>query len=123
MPNTIKNSTENKPKSKSKGLFASIGSFFKLGNTFEDGVPVHYLPKLLWVTVLVILYISNAHYAEKTTRKIDRLKYELEDLRTEYTTIKAGYMYDSKQSEVAKKVAPLGLVESKKPPMKIKIDL
>lgn len=88
---------------------------------FDEGVPTKYLPQILWVTVLIILYIANAHYTEKTIRKIDKLKFEVEDLRTEYTTLKAGYMFDSKQSEVARKMAEYGLAESKNPPVKLDI--
>jgi hypothetical protein len=80
------------------------------------------MPQIVWVTVLIILYIANAHYTEKTIRRIDKLKYEVEDLRTDYTTLKASYMYESKQSEVAKKVDIIGLKESKNPPVVIELE-
>ncbi|MFN0048432.1 MAG: FtsL-like putative cell division protein [Cytophagales bacterium] len=104
-----------------KGLFSTINKTFRIEGMFDEGVPTKYLPQVLWVTVLIILYIANAHYTEKTIRKIDKLKFEVEDLRTEYTTLKAGYMFDSKQSEVARKMAVYGLVESKSPPLKLDI--
>lgn len=104
-----------------KGLFSTINKTFRIEGMFDEGVPTKYLPQVLWVTVLIILYIANAHYTEKTIRKIDKLKFEVEDLRTEYTTLKAGYMFDSKQSEVARKMAAYGLVESKSPPLKLDI--
>jgi outer membrane murein-binding lipoprotein Lpp len=37
----------------------------------------------------------------RATRKIDKLQTEVEDLRADYTTLKADIMYASKQSEVA----------------------
>mgnify|MGYP001796119542 FL=1 len=49
------------------------------------------------------------------------MKKEIEDLRADYTTLKADYMYASKQSEVAKKVEKLGIKESLRPPEKITI--
>jgi hypothetical protein len=104
-----------------KGLFSTINKTFRIEGMFDEGVPTKYLPQVLWVTILIILYIANAHYTEKTIRKIDKLKFEVEDLRTEYTTLKAGYMFDSKQSEVARKMATYGLVESKSPPLKLDI--
>jgi phage shock protein A len=72
--------------------------------------------------VLGIFYIGNSHYADKTIRKIDKLEQEVEDLRADYTTLKSEYMFASKQSEVAKRVKKLGLVESQEPPFKIVIE-
>ena len=69
--------------------------------------------------VLGLLYISNTHYAEKTVRKINAMQTEVEDLRADYTTMKADLMYASKQSEVARKVNAYGLKETLKPPFKV----
>jgi len=70
---------------------------------------------------LGLLYISNTHYAEKTVRKINSIQAEVEDLRADYTTLKADLMFASKQSEVARKVNAFGLKESLKPPYKIEV--
>ena len=108
-------------KSGGKGLF----SFFeknKLENLFEEGFPVHYLPKIIFVMVLGLFYISNTHYVEKTVRRISQIQAEVEDLRADYTTLKSDLMFASKQSEVARKVRSLGLKESITPPFKIVID-
>jgi hypothetical protein len=43
----------------------------------------------------------------------------VEDLRADYTTLKSDVMFASKQSEVARRVKPLGLKESLNPPFKI----
>ena len=67
-------------------------------------------------------HASNTHFAEKTTRKIDRLQSDVEDLRADYTTLKADIMYASKQSEVARRVKELGLKESLNPPFKVVVD-
>jgi hypothetical protein len=66
-----------------------------------------------------IFYIGNIHYADKTVRNLDKLKLEVDDLRAEYITLRASYEYDGKQSEVARKVAPMGLYESSVPPYKV----
>ena len=44
----------------------------------------------------------------------------MEDLRADYTTLKADFMYESKQSEVAKRAEKLGLKESKESPILIR---
>jgi hypothetical protein len=104
------------------GIFSKLEKRLKLESYFEEGFPVQYLPKILFVMLLSILYISNTHYAEKTVRKINSVQAEVEDLRADYTTLKADLMFASKQSEVARKVQPLGLTESLTPPFKIQVE-
>ncbi|HTF17168.1 MAG TPA: FtsL-like putative cell division protein [Chryseolinea sp.] len=121
--------TENKHKIKAakkpfpgKGMFASLEQRLKLEYYFEDGFPVKYLPKILFVMTLGLIYISNTHYAEKTVRRISAMQAEVEDLRADYTTLKADLMFASKQSEVARKVNEMGLKESLKPPYKVVVE-
>jgi hypothetical protein len=70
---------------------------------------------------LTLLYIGNTHYGYRMNRNIQKLKLETEDLRADYTTLKSDYMEASKQSEVARKVAAYGLVESSSPPFRITV--
>lgn len=105
-----------------QGFFSRIETRLKLESYFEEGFPVHYLPKVLFAMVLGIMYISNTHYGEKTIRKINAIQAEVEDLRADYTTLKAELMFASKQSEVARKVKDLGLRESLTPPSKVKVE-
>lgn len=104
-----------------KGMFSGIEKKLRLESYFEEGFPVKYLPKILFVMALGLIYISNTHYAEKTVRRISVMQAEVEDLRADYTTLKADLMFASKQSEVARKVGAFGLKESLKPPYKIEI--
>lgn len=102
-------------------VFGKLEKLVKIDAVFEHGLPVKYLPYILFMTCIGIFYIGNSHYAEKNVRKIDKLKKEVEDLRADYTTLKADYMFASKQSEVAKKIANKGIKESLRPPEKIKV--
>jgi len=102
-------------------LFALLDRFTGLDGLFREGLPVRYLPKLLFVMLLTLLYIGNTHYGNRMNRNIQRLKQETEDLRADYTTLKSDYMEASKQSEVARKVAAIGLVESSSPPFRIAV--
>jgi|GEM_PF-288042 len=102
-------------------LFSLLDRFTGLDGLFREGLPVRYLPKLLFVMALTLLYIGNTHYGNRMNRNIQRLKQEVEDLRADYTTLKSDYMEASKQSEVARKVAALGLVESSSPPFRIAV--
>jgi len=103
----------------SKGSFFSwIERSLRLDG-FNQGIPLQFMPQLLFLAFLLIFYIGNKHFAEKTIRNIINIEAEVEDLRADYTTLKADYMFASKQSEVAKRVDKLNLMESKKPPFKI----
>lgn len=108
-------------KERRRGVFGWIGKAIKMDAVFEDGLPVKFLPYVLFLVVLGLFYIGNSHYSDKTNRKINKLEKEVEDLRADFTTLKADYMLSSKQSEVAKKVKELGLFESEEPPHKIEL--
>ncbi|HZX72851.1 MAG TPA: FtsL-like putative cell division protein [Cyclobacteriaceae bacterium] len=103
-------------------IFSGIERKLKLESYFEEGFPIEYLPKILFVVLLILLYISNTHHADKTTRQIDKMRSEVEDLRADYTTLKADVMFSSKQSEVARRVKSMGLNESLRPPFKIVVE-
>ncbi len=103
-------------------LFSGLEKKLKLETYFEEGFPVQYLPNILFVLFLSLLYIGNTHYAEKTTRAINKAQSEVEDLRADFTTLKADLMFAGKQSEVARRVKPLGLKESLHPPHKIEVE-
>lgn len=104
----------------SKNLFTRIESIFGFDGIF-DGLPTGYFPHVLFLFFLALVYIGNGHYSEKSIRKISRLEIEVEDLRADYTTLKAEYMLLGKQSEVVEKTRKLGLKESMEPPFKIEI--
>jgi hypothetical protein len=110
---------EEAPRPKGTSIFHLLERYTKMDAFFKDGLPVKYLPQVLFGMLVVLFYIGNTHYAEKTIRKIDRTKSETEDLRADYTTLKSDYMEASKQSEVAKNVLPLGLEDSKTPPYQV----
>lgn len=77
------------------------------------------LPFMVYVFLLVVLFIYNSHYAEKTIRTTNKLQYEMKDLRSEYITVLSEIMSESRQSELAKKLENTGIKELKNPPSKI----
>jgi hypothetical protein len=105
-----------------ESIFSWIQHILNVDNLMVEGIPLKYIPQILFVTFITIFYIGNNHYAEKTTRRIEQLETEVEELRADYTSLKANYMFSSKQSEVAKKVLDLGLEENDTPPEKIVIN-
>src|SRR6476660_1769434 len=78
------------------------------------------IPFFLFLAALAVVYIYNGHYADKTIRNINKVQNDLKELQYEYKTLKSEVMFRSKQSELAKAVAPLGLKELVVPPMVIR---
>ncbi|HEY8396448.1 MAG TPA: FtsL-like putative cell division protein [Flavihumibacter sp.] len=83
---------------------------------------VQHMPFFLFLSGLAVLYIYNGHYSDKIIKSISRTNKELKELQFEYKTMKSEVMFRSKQTEIAKAVAPLGLMELTTPPVVIKED-
>src|SRR5215510_6840318 len=81
---------------------------------------VKQIPFFLFLTLLAVIYIYNGHYADKTTRNINRTAKDVKELQHEYKTVKSEVMFRSKQSELAKAVEPLGLKELTTTPVVLK---
>ena len=77
------------------------------------------LPLILFITALIILYIWNGYWADKKVREISKIKKELKELRSEDITTRSELMYNSKQSEIARRLDTTGIKESVVPPQKI----
>ena len=80
------------------------------------------LPFVLFLTVLGVIYIGNRFHAERMVRKIDQLKIEVGNLRSEQITITSELMNISRPSQVIELVQSQGLnlKESIDPPKKLK---
>lgn len=103
-----------------KNIFTLIEEKLNVTGILGEGIPVKFVPPFLYVALLALIYIWSNHRAESLIRKIEVMQREVEDLRADVTTLEAEYMLSSKQSEVAKKIAPLGIMEISEPPIKIK---
>jgi hypothetical protein len=80
------------------------------------------VPFFLFLTVLAILYIANGHIADKTVRDINTTAKELKELQYEYKTVKSDLMYKSREAEMIKVTAPLGLKVTATPPVHIAVE-
>src|SRR6185369_683928 len=85
--------------------------FMNVFGVFSKDQVVILMPFILFLTLLIVFYIGNSYYAERTVRNIDRIKKELKENRAEFISVKSELMFRSKQSEVAKAVEPLQLKE------------
>ncbi len=64
-----------------------------------------------FVLAILLMYIANTHFAESQVRSIAKTEKELKDLRWKYTISKSELMFDSKQSEVSKRLKAYGFQE------------
>jgi hypothetical protein len=111
-----------KKESKKEGgssFFSMFDNAVRVDKSLSEVIHVRFLPQILFLSTLCIIYIGNRHHAEKKVRAINKLEVMVSDLRADYTTLKSDYKFSSKQSEVARQAAKLGLKESKVPPLKI----
>lgn len=69
-------------------------------------------PFLVYVTVLLMLIITNAYVAESTSRAIKKNTNTLRDLRVEYIYVKSAFTKESTQTVMIDKLAKKGLKES-----------
>ena len=69
-------------------------------------------PFLVYLTVLLMLIITNAYIAENTSRTIKNNTLRLRDLRVEYTYAKSAFTKESTQTIMIDKLAKDGIKES-----------
>ncbi|TSJ81392.1 MAG: FtsL-like putative cell division protein [Candidatus Cardinium sp.] len=101
-------------------LFGQLEKLLHLNRTALN--TPYYLSRLFYLFFLGLLYIWNAHYHEKMLHRIHQLQPVVDGLRVKHMRLQSSYMFDSKQSEVAKKVARLAIYESKVPPYIISVN-
>ncbi len=95
-----------------------IGSYLNISENTTNWVFKNF-PFLLYLGFLAIIYIANAHFAERNVRDIQRLQKEIKELKWEYTSIKSETMYRSMQSQIDESLEPVGINLSNKGPKTI----
>ena len=75
------------------------------------------LPFILFLTAIAFLLIMNSYYAEKKGRITEALRDDIVELRTRHVLTRSELMYLTNQSEIARRVEPMGLKESRVPPI------
>jgi hypothetical protein len=77
------------------------------------------LPFFIFLAFLGLLYIANSHHAIKTIREINSLQEELKRKSWESNARLSELMYNSMQSEIAKRTKNLNLEELTDRPYKL----
>ncbi len=68
-------------------------------------------PFVLFLSFLTVVYIANAHFAEKQIRQIQTLQHEVKNLRRQYNSLKSENMYKSRLAKIEEDVEGLGLTK------------
>lgn len=80
------------------------------------------IKKVSWTILLIVIYIYFQHNYEGQIRNLERKTSEMNESRSSYISYKSKYMFSSKQSEIATKLAENGLEKNIMPPQKIQIN-
>ncbi len=97
---------------------SSVPKFFNL--VAERGI-VKNIRFYIYCIVLILLCITLVHRNENTQRKIVKTSKQLKALSWEYKDVKSKLMFLTKESELVKNAAPLGLTLSNDVPKKIQV--
>ncbi|MEZ0611128.1 FtsL-like putative cell division protein [Fibrella sp. WM1] len=122
--NTFKHQPPPKPvrrKRKPNRIAAWINEVIGFDRLFgsDNAWPIRNINRILWVTLLLMLYIGLNHNAERLVRRIHRTRTDVDELRAQATTLEADLARSSKQSEISKRVYADSLIDSQTPPIKL----
>lgn len=92
-------------------------SRWDMARLFQSRWVVRNVPFFLFLAALAVLYIYNGHHADKLIRNINKSERDIKELEYEYKTLKSEVIFRSKASELIMAVEPLGLKETKTPPV------
>lgn len=96
----------------------SLLSFLKGSFLIGDDAPKHWR-FFIYLAVLGAVMISAAHQAESKVYKIAELSDEVKALKNEYVGLKSKLQRAQLESQVLKRVAPLGIFPPQSPAVKI----
>ena len=81
------------------------------------------LPFLAYVTLLLMVIITNTYIAESKTRELTQTTRRLNDLQVEYVQVNSAIMEASKLSVLAKKLQGTGLKEVTEPLKRLSVNV
>jgi Tfp pilus assembly protein PilO len=107
------------PKPKSKKMSWSFNSLFVKQNMFL--LIEKNMLYIMFLTLILVGYIYNSHFAEKQARYADKLREEIKELKSSYMTTNAQLSQVRAQSEISPTTDTLGLKRLDQPPFKLTI--
>lgn len=114
----VEETPKKKRSTKSARKFLKVMHVFGI---FNRNQVVNMMPFILFLSVLILFYIGNSYYAERTIREINKVKNEVKEKHAEFISTSSELSFRTIQSEVAKAIAPLDIKESREPQKKITV--
>ena len=114
--NTLKDSNDTEKSGGSNRILELFRSVLN-GRILAGEKVADSLPFILFLTAIAFLLIMNSYYAEKKGRVTEALRDDIVELRTRHVLTRSELMYLTNQSEIARRVEPMGLKESRVPPI------
>ena len=74
---------------------------------------------ILVLSCLGVVYIANAHKAERKMRKIEQLKKSVADAKSQCQSVKSDMTYECTESQLAKRLKSQGLKKNSQSPIVI----
>ncbi len=87
----------------------------------EDYITKESIFKISWIFLLITVYIFFQLNYEDKIRKMEKIRTEMNESRASYISEKSQYLFQSKQSEVEKRLKSKGLSNNKEAPIKVSI--
>ena len=88
----------------------SYGNYLAFGN-MSALLILKNLPFVLFLGFLTVIYIANAHFAEKQIRQIQTLQQDVKELKRQYNSLKSENMLNSRLVEIEEDVEGIGLTK------------
>jgi len=79
-----------------------------------------YLPFVLFLSGVLLVYIFFSHRSDRKTRKIEKLNKEVKELYSEYITLQTEILNGSRSSTLEQKMLKRGIKPATKAPVIIK---
>lgn len=119
MANSFKK--QEKTKKKKRSAFSKIAAALLNGEFLTRQGLIKFLPFILFMTGLFIVYIAVGYFFENTLRDHVRTKRQLEELTSEYNTIQSKLENKKQQSAVIDEIDELGLESATSQPNIIEV--
>lgn len=125
--NTVKKQDETPenapaPKNASRKARSTVFGRILKGDIFTGNAVTQFLPYVGFLTMLTLLYIANAYYAERKVNRINQLNKRVKDLHSQYVSVKAELMYGMQRTELSKALTEEGIKENTTPPKVIMVE-
>ncbi|MFM1930828.1 MAG: hypothetical protein RL226_131 [Bacteroidota bacterium] len=118
----LNNSEQEAGKEPRKRKFSHLVTALLNGEFLTRDGMIKHMPYILFLVALFLLYIFMGYQFELIERRKVQTKRHLEELSAEYKTLKSELESRKQQSNVARDIASLGLIEPLSPPPVIEVD-